>query len=84
MMNRDIYFRVALGRSTRNEHGASDFSLVMMLILAAMAFSAVTSFNSCVLNYNRKHRQHWVEVPGDYEGDVYYEKPARPSLEDFE
>jgi hypothetical protein len=84
MMNRYSYFRVGLKTSNGKEHGASDFSLVMMLLLGALALSAVTSFNSCVLNYNRKHRQHWVEVPGDYEGDVYQEKPARPSLEDFE
>jgi hypothetical protein len=84
MMNRCNYFRGDIEKSLIRECGASDFSLIMMLILGAVAFSAVTSFNSCVLDYNRKHKQHWVEVPGDYEGDVYSEKPARPSLEDFE
>jgi len=67
-----------------NERGASDFSLIMMLILGALALSTVTYFNSCVKDYNRKKYQHWVEVPKDYEGDVYVEKPKRPSIEDYE
>ena len=84
MMNRDSYFRGDVEKSSSKERGASDFSLIMMLILGSIALSAITAFNSCVYDYNKKHRQHWVEVPGGYEGDVYSEKPGRPSLEDFQ
>jgi hypothetical protein len=71
-------------RVHKNQRGASDLSIVMLILLGAIAIAAITSFNSCVRNYNRKKYQHWVEVPADYEGDVYVEKPEKPSLEDFE
>jgi hypothetical protein len=57
------------------QRGASDMSLVIMALGAAIIFSTVIQFNSCVRDYNRKRRG-WVEVPADYPYETY--KPERP------